>query len=770
MSSAVDENPTFKIAEEQVADKDSMAISADERSHNGQQKQDLQPNDQEELEGSKKSLRADAERYLRSFQGESGASIIFSKLVEHGVHTVNGYSGGAVLPVLDQFATDHPRHEGELPKIRFITNSNENSSGHVAEGMAKSSTEPDGRLAAGVVVATSGPAVTNLITPLQDAICDGVPLVVLCGQTATTAPPDSFQAAPAVELTTPCTKWSYQIKSAAELPFVMDYAFFVARNGRPGPVFIDLPKDLQTQVLTDELITSYVEQELKDASDSDIDPLVRLTQISREDGKVDVALFIGNDKRGRLPFSVGTDKVEPLPLSPAMKFSAVDLYRWDHTPSNKIFTKTVNDEEGGASFTSQTFKALMDTIQNAQKPIIVAGQGCNDASEELKEFAEKLQIPVATTLHGLGSFDERNPLALNMIGMHGHPTPNFMAQECDLLISIGSRFDDRITGKLNAFIPEAKKAETEGRGGIVHVDIRLSEKSKCVNPTFFVHSFAKTFLKEANTYLKTQEQTSSIPSREIIRPWYNRMKLLQSEFPVRIPGFYPENIVDEQTGKSIERTRMSCQYVIRAMNDQIMKAGVIDDCIFTTGVGIHQMVAAQLITWTKPRQMLSSGSLGTMGVALGYVIGAKLANGNKICIAIDGDGSFNMTFTELKTIAEYNIPVKIMILDNECQMMVEYWQRLFFDGRYIAVHNQQNPEYTKIAEAFGIKNLYCDCVEDLDAKMNEFLFSDPNEPVLFHVRVERTPCLPLVAPGRALNDMILIDDQYQEVDRTVAPS
>jgi len=345
-----------------------------------------------------------------------------------------------------------------------------------------------------------------------------------------------------------------------------------------------------------------------------------------------------------------------------------------------------------------------------------------------------------------------------------------MAQECDLLISIGSRFDDRITGKLNAFIPEAKKAETEGRGGIVHVDIRLSEKSKCVNPTFFVHSFAKTFLKEANTYLKTQEQTSSIPSREIIRPWYNRMKLLQSEFPVRIPGFYPENIVDEQTGKSIERTRMSCQYVIRAMNDQIMKAGVIDDCIFTTGVGIHQMVAAQLITWTKPRQMLSSGSLGTMGVALGYVIGAKLANGNKICIAIDGDGSFNMTFTELKTIAEYNIPVKIMILDNECQMMVEYWQRLFFDGRYIAVHNQQNPEYTKIAEAFGIKNLYCDCVEDLDAKMNEFLFSDPNEPVLFHVRVERTPCLPLVAPGRALNDMILIDDQYQEVDRTVAPS
>mmetsp|Transcript_27738 Transcript_27738/g.39698 ORF Transcript_27738/g.39698 Transcript_27738/m.39698 type:complete len:845 (+) Transcript_27738:76-2610(+) len=772
MSSAVDENPTFKIAADQLAENDYSALAADERSRIGQQKQEALSNQEDDVERNKGALRAEAERYLRTFQGESGAAVIFSKLVEHGVHTVNGYSGGAVLPLLDQFSTDHPRHGGEISKIRWITNSNESSSGHVAEGMAKSSTESDGRLAAGVVVATSGPGVTNLITPLQDAIADGVPLVVLCGQAATNAPPDSFQGAPAVELTSPCTKWSYQIKSAAELPFVMDYAFYVARNGRPGPVFIDLPKDLQTQVLTDELITIYVKQELKDRSETDIDPLVRIQHMPNASESSDVVLLIGNDKRGRLPFFVGASKIEPVPLSPKMKFSAVDAYRWDHTPSNKIFTKNAHDEEGGASFTSETMKTLMDTIQNAQKPMIIAGQGCNDSSDELKKFAEKLQIPVASTLHGLGSFDERHPLALNMVGMHGHPTPNFMAQECDLMICIGSRFDDRITGRLNAFVPEAKKAEAEGRGGIIHVDIRLSEKSKSVSPTFFIHSFARTFLAEANKYLEQQEASNptNAPNREIVRPWFNRMKLLQTEFPVRIPGFYPEEIVDEQTGKSAVRTRMSCQYVVRAMNDHILKKGVMDDCLFTTGVGIHQMVAAQLITWTKPRQMISSGSLGTMGVALGYVIGAKLANGNKICIAVDGDGSFNMTFTELKTIAEFNIPVKILILDNECQMMVEYWQRLFFDGRYIAVHNQQNPEYTKLAEAFGIKSIYCDCEEDLDAKMDEFLFSDPNEPVLFHVRVERTPCLPLVAPGQALNDMILIDDQYQEVDKAVAPS
>ena len=209
--------------------------------------------------------KAAAQTYMNTFKGETAAHIIYSKLLEHSVEVVNGYSGGAILPLLDQFHQNHPRH-GDKKKIRWITNSNESSAGHVAEGIAKSSTEAkDGKLAAGIVVATSGPGATNLVTPITDAMCDGVPLIVLCGQAATTAPKDAFQSCPAVEIMKPVTKWSYQIKSAAEVPFAMDYAFYVARNGRPGPVFIDLPKDLQIQQLkvAGSMLQVGLKQELK---------------------------------------------------------------------------------------------------------------------------------------------------------------------------------------------------------------------------------------------------------------------------------------------------------------------------------------------------------------------------------------------------------------------------------------------------------------------------------------------------------------------------
>merc|ERR1719287_77360 len=204
------------------------------------------------------------------------------------------------------------------------------------------------------------------------------------------------------------------------------------------------------------------------------------------------------------------------------------------------------------------------------------------------------------------------------------------------------------------------------------------------------------------------------------------------------------------------------------MNEVILAAGRMDDCFFSTGVGIHQMVAAQHITWTQPRQMLSSGSLGTMGVCLGYTIGSKLANPQAICIGIDGDGSFNMTFTELKTVAEQKIPIKMIILDNESQMMVEYWQRLFHAERYIAVRNK-SPEYTTLASAFGIKSLYVESEEELPEIMRQFLEDYDDEPVLLHARIERTPCLPMVAPGQPLDNMILTDEDF-EVDMSAAPS
>jgi len=707
-----------------------------------------------------------AKKYLETFKGDTGAHIIYSKLLEHDVSVVNGYSGGAILPLLDQFHTDHPRH-GNREKIRWITNSNESSAGHVAEGIAKSSTEADGMLAAGIVVATSGPGCTNLVTPIQDAMCDGVPLIVLCGQAATTAPQDAFQSAPAVEIMTPCTKWAYQIKSAAEVPFAIDYAFYIARNGRPGPVYLDLPKDLQIQSLTEELIESFLEDVGTYSLDENYNlehdkEFVRLIPDT-------TAIHLGRAKQG-LSFQVNNEgELKPVE-------SGHDAYHLDHHNTDTIYGgvdyKDIYDEDkerrtGKLGASDGVMAEMMEIIKNAKRPFIVAGQGVNDSPEELKELAETLQIPVATTLHALGTFDERHPLATNMLGMHGHPTPNFMIQDCDLLICIGSRFDDRITGRVSDFIPAARQAAKEGRGGVIHVDVRFSENAKQIKPDYFVHSTGKKFLQSVNASLKANP--ASDPNRT--KDWIAKKQNLEEEFPVGVPRYEPETYtVEEEDGstREVTRSRMSAQGVITELNQQLVVSGHIDDAIFTTGVGIHQMVAAQLITWTKPRQMLSSGSLGTMGVSLGYCIGAKLANPTKMCISVDGDGSFNMTFTELKTIMEQNIPVKLMILDNESQMMVEYWQRLFHDGRYIAVRNE-SPDYVKLASAFGIKAIYCDSEEELEEKMRQFLFDYDDEPVLFHVRIERTPCLPLVAPGQPLDNMILVDEDF-EVDKSAAPS
>ena len=713
--------------------------------------------------------RAAAGAYMAQYENQSGASIIYSKLQENGVNVVNGFSGGAVLPLLDEFHEHHPRHARTgLEPIRWITNSNEGSSGYIAEGYAKAMPIDGPHKPVGVVVATSGPGVTNLITPLQDAICDGVPMVVLCGQAATTAPKDAFQSAPAVDLTRPCTKWSYQIKSAVELPLVMDYAFYIARNGRPGPVFVDLPKDLQNQILTTEIIDHFIDAE----NPGDENSFARLIRKRRSNGEIYQALLLGTEGKG-LAFEIFKDTSDFYKLKPVTERDDRDLHHADHNPTDQIyeFGESGIDghsraRKGDLEVDSQITEYVLDLIQGAKRPVIIAGQGCNDSVEELATFAERLQIPVTTTLHGMGCFDERKPLALNMMGMHGHATPNFMVQEADLIINVGSRFDDRITGKMSEFIPEAKKAADEERGGVIHVDIRLTERNKQVKPTFFVHSTAKRFLQTMNAALDSREV------KPTTAPWLERKASLEKEFPVFIPQYKTESVeCEDETGKTftLSRTPMCAQSVVKEMNRQLTESGKIDNTIFSTGVGIHQMVAAQLITWTQSRQMLSSGSLGTMGVALGYCIGAKLANADKCVIAVDGDGSFNMTCTELKTVAEQKIPIKVMILDNDGQMMVEYWQRLFHKNRLIAVRNDANPDYIKLAEAYGVKALYCDCIEDLDARMKEFLFDDAEDPVLFHVRIKRTPCLPMVAPGQPLDDMIL-EDVEVDTDGLEAPS
>jgi len=717
-----------------------------------------------------KKTKADIKSFMKQFEGISGAAVVYKSLLEHGVDVVNGYSGGAVLPLLDQFHPDNPRHAalGKEP-IRWITNSNESSSGHIAEGYAKSYPLNGEHKPVGVVVATSGPGVTNLITPIQDGMCDGVPMIVLCGQAATNAPEDAFQSAPAVEITTPCTKWSYQIKSAAELPFVMEYAFYLATNGRPGPVFIDLPKDLQNQILTSEMIDSYIENGIPDQEADDAMGMASLYSTYRESGEAFKAIRLGYEKKG-LSFEI--DDQDQFKLVPVT--STMDSFNKDHHVTNRIFWTTNAQtgepepitKEGDLKLGDEITTDMINFIKMATKPVIIAGQGCNDSAEELKEFAEKLQIPVCTTLHALGCFDERHDLALNFVGMHGHPTPNFMVQEADLIINVGSRFDDRITGRMSDFVPGAKKAAELGVGGIIHVDVRLTEKAKQVEPHFFVHSTGKHFLRTMNEALAKEENL--IPETS---EWLRKKAELQQKYPITIPKFNTETItkIDENgVEQTAIRKPLSAQSVVKVLDQELLKADRIDDAIFTTGVGIHQMVAAQLITWTQPRQMLSSGSLGTMGVSLGYCIGAKLANDKKICVSVDGDGSFNMTFTELKTVAEQGIPIKILLLDNESQMMVEYWQRLFHDDRKLAVRNE-NPDYSTLASAFGIRSMTADSEDGLEEKMREFLFDYPDEPVLFHVRIRRTPCLPLVAPGQPLDEMIL-EDINVEVDQSAAPS
>jgi len=605
----------------------------------------------------------------QKYVGMTGGRIIYEKLLENNVKVANGFSGGANLPILDCF---HPFHHNGKTPIDFITNSNEGNTGYVAEGYAKVSGEP------GIIMVTSGPGLTNIITPLQDALCDGVPLVAFSGQVARNAPPEAFQSCDSVDLTRPCTKWNYKLKCIEELPTILDYAFHMARSGRPGPVHIDCPKDIQVSTLTEEHLDSFKKINI-DGLDYDL-----------------------NDE-GNLEFN----KINEIP-----------------------------------ELDSSQLDRIIDLINKAEKPILSVGQGVNDCSKELLEFVEKTNIPITTTLHSLGSFDERHPLALNMIGMHGHPTPNFMIQEADLILAVGSRFDDRTVGKLSSFAIDAKNAEKKGKGGIVHVDIRPTEKDRVVKVSEFVHSDCKTFLTEMN-----KKDIITKPREE----WLDKMNNYKKNNEILIPTFADGSL--------------SVQRVIEEMNTQIKSYR--EKCIFSTGVGVHQMVAAQLITWVKPRSMVSSGSLGTMGVSLGYAIGAKLADKDKVVISIDGDGSFNMTNTELKTIMDLQIPVKILLLNNNSEMMVEYWQKLFFDGRYISTDNN-NCDYNKLADAYDIKNLYCNNEKDLKEKMDEFL--EYEGPILFHVEIKKTPCLPLVSPGKSIDNMILNDTGYDDIDRSEVPS
>lgn len=566
--------------------------------------------------------------------GLTGAQIFHEMMHEQGVEVIFGYPGGAILPVFDAiFESKH---------FQFILTRHEQGAGHMAEGYARASGRP------GVVLVTSGPGATNTVTALQDANMDGTPLVVFSGQVATSViGTDAFQEADVTGITRPCTKWNVLVKDVRDLPRRINEAFHIAMTGRPGPVLVDLPKDVTATVLD-----------------------------------------------------------RPVAIGP-------------HLPGYHVRELATSSEVDRAA-------AL---INRAERPLFYVGQGVLLAGghEVLRQCAEKGNVPVTTTLHGLGAFDEHSPLSLHMLGMHGSAYANWAVRDADCIVAVGARFDDRVTGNIAKFAPAARAAEREGRGGIIHFDIAPEQINKAVPVTIAVEGDARKNLELLLPQLEDRPRGA----------WLETLSGWKTEHPFRY--------------KDDEREfHLKPQAVIEELWRQ-----TDGNAILTTGVGQHQMWAAQFYKFRYPRQWITSGGLGTMGYGAPASIGAKLACPDKTVVNIDGDGSFCMTGIEMTTAAQYGIAAKTIILNNDFQGMVKQWQDLFYDERYSHTE-MQNPDFVKLAEAMHVKGLRCTRKADLTSTIAEFL--DYDGPVVLDCQVEKHEHVyPMLPAGQTVDDMVLGD-------------
>ncbi len=565
----------------------------------------------------------------------SGAEIVFKCLEDQDVEFIFGYPGGAVLPIYDELKNHS--------SIKHILVRHEQGAGHAAEGYARSSGKP------GVVLVTSGPGATNVVTALTDAYMDSVPLVCISGQVPThLIGTDAFQECDTTGITRPCTKHNWLVKDIKDLSKIIHEAFLVATTGRPGPVLIDIPKDIQFAK------TKYS----------------KLKKEKKINGKL----------------------------------------------HNK-FSQSEIDE-------------LINLISKAKKPVIYSGGGVINsgprASESLREFVRLIGFPITSTLQGLGAFPGDDNQFIGMLGMHGTYEANNAMHDCDLLINIGARFDDRITGKIDEFSPKSKK---------VHIDIDPSSINKIIKVDLAIVGDVNEVLKAAIKKINKKQNGLKTSNKHNVSKWWEQIQKWRTKDSL---GF----INSEKTIKP--------QHAVQRLYELTKN----QDTFITTEVGQHQMWAAQHYKFNKPNRWMTSGGLGTMGYGLPAAVGVQIAHPDKLVIDIAGEASVLMTMQEMSTAVQYNLPIKIFILNNQYMGMVRQWQELLHEKNYSESYSEALPDFVKLAEAYGCKGIKADDPNELDDKIKEMLNHDG--PVIFDCQVDPNEnCFPMIPSGKPHNQMIL---------------
>lgn len=557
----------------------------------------------------------------------NGARMLLECLHKVGVTDMFGYPGGAVIPIYDEIYS--------FDKIKHYFARHEQGAVHAADGYARVS----GKV--GVCLATSGPGATNLVTGIMTAHMDSIPLLAITGQVRSNLlGRDAFQETDIVGITVPITKGNYLVQNIKDIPRIIKEAYFIASTGRPGPVLVDIPNDIQQQEI------SYDE-------------------------------------------------------------------------FNKLFDKEVQLEGYEPTYVGHPvqIKRALSLIKKAKKPLIIAGAGVmkSGASKELLELANKMDIPVTTTLLGLGAFPENHELSLGMLGMHGTVPANYATDEADLVIAAGIRFDDRIAGNPSKFCEHAK---------IIHIDIDPAEIDKNKKADVPIVGDLKNVLSEINKELEPQDH----------KEWTDKVKEWKKEYPL--------------AHRDVGKDKLLPQEVLKAIND------ILDgEAIVVTDVGQHQMWSAQYMTYKHANSIVTSGGAGTMGFGVPAAIGAQVGARDKKVVLIVGDGGFQMTLEEIMMIRQYNLPVKIVIINNSFLGMVRQWQELFKDRRYSFVDLECNPDFVKIADAYGIKSERLKTKADLENKLKDLILSD--EGVILDCIVEKEEnVFPMIPAGKTVSQMI----------------